>query len=151
MLKTKKDLIIQEADKVNTVVILNKNDSNLKMKKILSDTSKFQKLSIDKNKVLNHIVNMENRITEVLKKLKEKQQISEKKYKDLHPFGSKPGILYGRAKIHKPIEDGVPPFRPILSDIGTITYKLAKFFVPLLAPLTSNEYTVKDSFSFAEE
>ena len=146
-----KDLIIQEADKGNTVVILNKNDYNLKMKKILSDKSKFQKLSIDKNKVLNHIVNMENRITEVLKKLKEKQQICEKKYKDLHPVGSRPGILYGRTKIHKPIKDGVPPFRPILSDIGTPTYKLAKFFVPLLAPLTSNEYTIKDSFSFAEE
>ena len=145
-----KDLIIHEADKGNTVVVLNKNDYNLKMKKILRDASKFQTLTIDKNKVLNHIVNMENRITEVLKKLKEKQQISEKKYKDLHPVGSRPGILYGRAKIHKPIEDGVPPFHPILSDIGTPTYKLAKFFVPLLAPLTSNEYNIKDSFSFAE-
>ena len=61
-----KELIIQEADKSNTVVILHKNDYNLKMKKIVSDTSKFQKLSIDKNKVLNHIVNLENRITEVL-------------------------------------------------------------------------------------
>ena len=45
---------------------------------------------------------MENRITEVLKKLKEKQQISEKKCMDLHPVGSRPGILNGRAKIHKP-------------------------------------------------
>ena len=53
-----KDLVIQKADKGNNVVILNKNDYNLDMKKILSDTSKFQKLSIDKNKVLNHIVNM---------------------------------------------------------------------------------------------
>ena len=38
-----------------------------------------------------------------------------------------------------------------ISDIGTPTYRLAKFFVPLLAPLTSNEYTIKDSLSFAEE
>ena len=146
-----KDLIIQKADKGNTVVILNKKDYNLKMKKILSDTSKFQKLSIDQNKVLNHIVNMENRIVSVLKKLKDNNQISDKKCQELHPVGSRPGILYGLAKIHKPIEDGVPPFRPILSDIGTPTYKIAKFFVPLLAPLTSNEYTIKDSFSFAEE
>ena len=36
-----KDLVIQEADKGNTVVILNKNDYSLKMKKILSDTSIF--------------------------------------------------------------------------------------------------------------
>ena len=65
-----KDLVIQKADKCNTVVILNKKDYKLKMKKILSDTSKFHKLSIDQNKVLNHIVNMENRIISVLKKLK---------------------------------------------------------------------------------
>ena len=57
-----KHLVIQKADRGNTVVILNKKDYNLKMKKILSDTSKFYKLSIDQNKVLNHIVNMENRI-----------------------------------------------------------------------------------------
>ena len=29
--------------------------------------------------------------------------------------------------------------------------KLAKFLVPTLKSLTSNEYTVKDSFAFAEE
>ena len=121
------------------------------MKKILSDTSKFHKLSIDQNEVLNHIVNMENRIISVLKKLKNKNQILDKKYKDLHPVGSRPGILYRRAKICKPIKDFVPPFRPILSDIGTNTYKIAKFFVLLLALLTSNEYTIKDSFSFSEE
>ena len=75
-----KDLVIQKADKSNTVVILNK-DYIFKMTEILSDTSKFQKLSIDKNKVLNHIVHMEDRIIEVLKNLKDKQQISEKKHK----------------------------------------------------------------------
>ena len=31
------------------------------------------------------------------------------------------------------------------------TYKLAKFLVPILKPLTTNEFTVKDSFHFAEE
>ena len=31
------------------------------------------------------------------------------------------------------------------------TYKLSKFFVPLLTPLALNEYTVKESFLFAEE
>ena len=33
--------------------------------------------------------------------------------------------------------------------IGTPTYKLAKFLVPILSPLTSNEFSVHDSFSFA--
>ena len=31
------------------------------------------------------------------------------------------------------------------------TYKLAKFLLPFLTPLTENEHTVTDSFHFAEE
>ena len=38
-----------------------------------------------------------------------------------------------------------------MSEINTRTYKLAKFLVPILKSLTSNEYTVKDLFAFAEE
>ena len=146
-----RDLVIQRADKGNAVVILNKNNYISKMKAIFSDSSEFQELSIDQNNVLNHIVHMENRIIDVLKKLKNKKIISEKKHEDLNPVGSSPGILYGHAEIHKPVKDGVPPFWPILSVIATPTYKLSKFFVPLLTPLTLNEYTIKGSFSFAEE
>ena len=59
--------------------------------------------------------------------------------------------MYGLCKVHKDIIDNCPPFQPILSAINTPTYKLAKFLVPILKSLTSNEYTVKDSFAFAEE
>ena len=59
--------------------------------------------------------------------------------------------MYGLCKVHKDIIDNCPPFRPILSVINTSTYKLSKFFVPILKSLTSNEYVVKDSFDFAEE
>ena len=41
--------------------------------------------------------------------------------------------------------------RPILSVIGTTSYKLPKFCDQLLKPLTNNEYTIKDYFSFAKE
>ena len=44
-----------------------------------------------------------------------------------------------------------PQFRPILWALNTRTYKLAKFLVQILKPLTSNEFTVKDSFHFSEE
>ena len=133
------------------MVLLNRKDYISNMKLILADTSKFKKIQIDDSKVLNHLIHMENKIVELLKRLKEKQEISDKVYKELYPTGSKPGILYGLCKIHKSIVDGVPPFRPILSAIGTPTYKLAKFFVPLLEPLTYNQYAIKDSFSFCEE
>ena len=71
--------------------------------------------------------------------------------KDLNPSGSRPGIMYGLAKVHRIVTGGLPSFRTILSAIGTPTYKLAKFLVPILEPLTTNEYAIKDSFTFAEE
>ena len=54
-------------------------------------------------------------------------------------------------KVDKPMTDRCPSLRPILSAKNTPSYKLAKFLVPLLTPLTSNNFTIKDSFSFAEE
>ena len=47
--------------------------------------------------------------------------------------------MYGLAKVHKIITDGLPSFRPILSAISTPTNKLAKFLIAILEPLTTNE------------
>ena len=66
-------------------------------------------------------------------------------------MGSIPGILYGLCKVHKAIVDVCPPFRPILSAIGTPTYKLAKSLLPKTASVTTNEVSIKDSFCFTEE
>ena len=56
--------------------------------------------------------------------------------------------MYGLCKVHKDIIDHCQPFRPILSEIHSPSYKLSKFPVPILKSLTSNEYTVKDSLAF---
>ena len=66
-------------------------------------------------------------------------------------MGSRPGMLYGSVKVHKPTIDKCPSFQPVLSAIATPTYNLAKFLVSILSPLTVNEFTVHDSFSFAKE
>ena len=58
--------------------------------------------------------------------------------------------MYGFCKVQNNIIDNFLPCRPILSTINTPTYKLAKFLVPILKFLTRNEYTVKNSFAFAE-
>ena len=62
-----------------------------------------------------------------------------------------PGILYGNPKVHKTVVNNTPKFRPILSAINTPTYSLAKYLNPILSPLTTNEFTVKNSFDFAKE
>ena len=59
--------------------------------------------------------------------------------------------MYSLAKVHKIVRDGLPSCRPTFSAIGTPTYKLAKLLIPILEPLTTNEYTIKDSFTFAEK
>ena len=151
MLLKNKDIIIQKVDKGNTVVILNRKDYVCKMKNILNGSSKFYKVYMDHDKILNHLIHMENRVTDVLKSLRDKKEISIEQCKNLSPSGSRPGIMYGLAKVHKTVTDGLPSFRPILSAISTPTYKIAKFLVLILEPLTTNEYTIKDSFTFAEE
>ena len=87
----------------------------------------------------------------MIKRLENEGKISEKEYELIYPRDSKPGILYGSPKVHKAVINNCPKFRPILSTIGTPTYKLAKFLVLILSPLTSNEFLVHDSFSFADE
>ena len=60
-------------------------------------------------------------------------------------------ILCGSSKVYKPVINNCPKFRLTLSTIGTPTYKLAKFLVPILSSLTFNEYLLHDSFSFSAE
>ena len=72
-------------------------------------------------------------------------------YDKISPNGSRSGIFYGNPKINKPIVDNLPKFRPILSAINIPGYNLAKVLILILEPLINNEFTVKDSFSFAKE
>ena len=62
-----------------------------------------------------------------------------------------PGILYDNPKVHKMVVNHTPKFGPILSAINTPTYSLAKYLNPILSPLTTNEFTVKNYFEFSEE
>ena len=150
-LSKNKNIVIQKADKGNTIVILDKISYIRAIEEILNDHTKFSNLEIPAGKEINYITNLEKKITSDLKLLKDEEIIDKATYKNIKPVGSRPGVLYGLGKVHKEINNGLPPFRPILSAIGTPTYKLAKFLLQFLTPLTQNEYTVTDSFHFAEE
>ena len=71
-LSKNKNIVIQKADKGNTVVILDKCSYISAIEEILNDNSKFSKLDIPASKEINHIVNLEKRITSELKLLKDK-------------------------------------------------------------------------------
>ena len=117
----------------------------------MKDSSKFSNIELAPGKELNLLVNLEKKVSVLLKSLFDQEIIDEFTYKYIKPVGSRPGILYGLGKVHKEPKNGLPPFRPILSAIGTPTYKLAKFLLQFLTCLSNNDYTLKDSFSFANE
>ena len=96
---------------------------------ILSDSTKFSKLDIPAGKKINHIINLEKRITLELKLLTHKQIIEKSSHKSMKPVSSRSVILYSFGKIHKETHNELPPFWPILSAIGTSTLKLAKFLL----------------------
>ena len=131
-LKNENNLVIQKTDKGNTIVIFDKDSYLKSVETLLKDSSKFKNIPIAPDKDLRYISNSEKKITDLLKKLKNKNAISEETYNKLRPVGSKPGTLYGSAKLHKPLINGLPQFRTILSAVGTPTYKLSKFLVPIV-------------------
>ena len=94
---------------------------------------------------------MERRVADVFKNPRDEKEISIEPYQDLSPLGSRREVMHGSAKVHKVVIDGLSSFRPILSAISTPTYKLAKFLVPFLERLTTNDYPTTNSFTFAEE
>jgi len=141
-LKDDKNIIITKPDKGRGVVILNKDDYHNKLKTIVNDTSKFKPIMSD---TATHLLKLEDKLNRLLRSIR--TSIGEITYNLLTTSGSKPGFLYGLPKIHKIGQ----PLRPIISAIGTFNYNVAKFLVKIITPLTTNEYTIENSFSFIKE
>ena len=132
------------SDKGNSVVI----DYLKRMQEMVDDTSKFEKLSVKEGKDYNFMMKEKKEVDTFLAELVEKRSITESERDKLSPDGPNPARLYGLPKIHKPLVDGLPKYRPIISQIGSPTYKIAKFLLGFVQPFTTNEYTVKDTFHF---
>ena len=96
-----KNIVIQKADKGNIVVILDKTSYTEKVGEILKDLSKFEKIEIPHGKDINYIINLEKKFKSIIKPLFDNDIIDKSTYKFIQPVGSKPGVLYGLAKVHK--------------------------------------------------
>ena len=58
-LSANKDLIIQKSDKVNSVVLFNRNNYIKRLNEMLPDTSKFKKINIKPGKKVNFLLQQE--------------------------------------------------------------------------------------------
>ena len=145
-LKRNKNIVIVKPDKGNGVVILDRNKYNENILKLISDQSKFKKLTSDVTK------QREEQLKKFLRRLKNKNFFTDAEYYKIYPKGSQPALIYGLPKIHKSYPKGsYPPFRPIVSSIGTYNYNLSKYLCSLLTPILPTQHCTKDSFTFEKE
>ena len=112
------------------------------MLEIINDTSKFVK--IDDVDHLLYTIRSEDKINNKIRTLKKLKIIDDNVASALSVSGSSPGTLYGLPKVHK---TGVP-LRPILAAYNTPSYNLSKYLVDKLNHLTTNEYTINNSYEF---
>ena len=144
-LSNRKDTVILKVDKGRGVVIMDRSNYTEKCMSLLS-FSRFKDIPKDPKESL------ETKVQRTIRKIKSK--LSEQGYKKLYPTGCCPGKFYGTAKIHKLLVKGginELPIRPIVSNLNTATYNLAKYLSKLLSPLRQSGNTVKNTEEFIEE
>ena len=124
-LKQDEEIVILQADKGNTTVLLNTTEYVEKAEAILSKPP-FKRLQ------RNPTRRNEKRVNDVLKRLADRAKISRELHASLRvpSNGTKPPLFYGSVKVHK---DGYP-LRPIVSMIGSATYSLSKYISHILTP-----------------
>ena len=133
------DIKVYKFDKGNGLAILEAEDYFLKLDKIIQDGSKFIEAKWQDD-AIHPIIQKENSIAHYVKKYLKKID----GYAALIPSGSKPGKLYGLAKVHK----DNPLLRPVVSMVGTPEYKLAKYLDILMKPLIPDTYLLKSTDDF---
>ena len=148
-LKNNPNILIKKADKGNNFTILDKNLYISEANRQLSDSQFYSTIHhpLTQNNIiiLNKICN--DMLTDKSIDLKTFKFLTE------HSVNPKSRRFYLLPKTHKPIKKWphpkMPPGRPIVSDINSDTYNLAKFIDHFLQPLsTSHPSYIKNSFDF---
>ena len=136
-LKEDPRIIARRADKTSCFVILDRDEYNKKLNKILADESKFKKIPEDPTKKhkarVNRIIASAN------------ASIGGVHFQTISGEYT-PGYAYGTVKTHKPDN----PLRPIISQVCTSTYRLAKRLNDLLKPYLPSKYSINSSDEFLD-
>jgi hypothetical protein len=135
-LKSNQEVVVLRADKGNATVVLNTGDYERKIQTLLSpDTYKVC--------TKDPTTSVERRTNHLLRNCGWSKDV----VKNLVASESVPPRLYGLPKIHK---EGAP-LRPIVSAIGSPTYKLSKYLSNLMQPLIGHSvHHIRNSAHFIE-
>ena len=146
-LSSNKEIIVCKPDKGRGVVLINKKKKTYlsKMLEQISDRAKYEEIC---ESIFKYTLRIEDKINNFLRKLKKSSILSENVFRSLLSTGTAPGILYGLPKIHKPDFSTKFQFRPIFAAYNCPSFKIAKYLVPILSLLTTNDFTLENSYSF---
>ena len=127
-------------DKGNGVVLLNNKDYTTSVGNLFKDTKKFKSLERDPT-----IAPMKT-LQSYLSTLPKQNELTKEKYNAMRPKNGKLAKAHGLPKIDKEYSN-ILKFRPIVDSTGMPHYSTGKFLTNLLNPLSTNEFTLKDSFN----
>lgn len=141
-LKKRDNIIITKADKGGKVVILNRETYLEKAYSLLNDNETYEKLT--KNPLKNVAADF-NKTVRNIGRNKDDIKLLEQ-FKVINPSLQ---YFYGLPKIHK---EGVP-LRPIISNVGSFSCKLAKWLSSLLSPFVGkfSSSNIKHSQDFVDK
>ena len=130
-------IVVRRADKSSIYVIIDKEEYLVKLNNILHDETKFEKLKKDPTDALkarvNRLIVSANAVIGGVHFAKIVGEYA-------------PGYAYGNVKTHKPSN----PLRPIISQIPTPTYRLAKRLNELLQPFIPAGYNLRSVDEFMD-
>ena len=143
-LKMNENIIVTKFDKGKGVAILDKQDYKDKILKYLNESGNFISINED---LIKSSMKEESRINSKIDEAVKAGLIIKEMSSNLQAKGTRPGVVYGLPKVHKP---GLP-LRPIVSFVQTASYNLANWLASFIKPLANNINTIKDSFSFVQK
>ena len=87
------NLIVQKANEVNSIVLVEKDMYFRHMEKVLDDVTKFEKVKI-KNGILNFLINHERRINDYLKSLEKSCSSTTDQCKKIQAIESRKNFIW---------------------------------------------------------
>ncbi|XP_062715221.1 uncharacterized protein LOC134291471 [Aedes albopictus] len=141
-LKEHPNILLTKADKGNKTVILSSEEYEEKMEGMLQDAETYEKIRFDPT------ARIARKIKSILDGWKDRRYIDSRTHRRLNVSNCHPPRIYGLPKIHKQGR----PLRPVVSTIGSTTYKLAQYLSDILGKIVGKtEAHVVNSFTFASE
>ena len=138
----KENVLIKKSDKGGATVIMDKEEYERKLNNLVSEDSVYTEIPYDiTNKLIATLI-------KVTKELVNEGELTPTIRKSVIPGTAKAPSFTGLPKVHKTNV----PLRPIINNIGSPLYGLAKFIVTTLKKIEKLlNFTVQNSYEFIEK